>query len=316
MSNPSTNPSVEQSTDRATERKTAASPSLSLAFMRSHPAQAARVLESLPPADAAALLARTPARLSAGVLSAMLPRRAASCLAEVDDRRALELLAPMATQPTVALLRHLPESRRRDLIAGLPTAASLASALLLGYTEDTLGAWADPDVVLLPADTRAADALTRMRATANAHPEIFVADASRRLVGCVPLTTLMQAPGSATLATLMKPPAALLPAFTPLSAVAAHPGWRQGSVLPVVEPGDRLVGVMTRDALARALNQAHRPVTMEGAETLPGLLAASYWEALTGVLQGTLALLPKVKRIVDPSADAGFAAPASHDRVG
>ena len=79
----------------------------------------------------------------------MLPRRAARCLAALDDARALELLAPMGTQPTVAVLRHLPSARRQALIAGLPTAAALASTLLLGYAEDTLGAWADPDVVML-----------------------------------------------------------------------------------------------------------------------------------------------------------------------
>ncbi|MEO5734594.1 MAG: hypothetical protein ABIN96_09790, partial [Rubrivivax sp.] len=197
MSSSGIAPAIDRAADRAAGRATrAGNPSLSLAFMRSHPAQAARVLEALPPAEAAALLARAPARLGAGVLSAMLPRRAALCLADLDDRRALELLAPMATQPTVALLRHLPENRRHDLIAGLPTAASLASVLLLGYTEDTLGAWADPDVVLLPADTRAADALMRMRATTDAHPEVFVADAQRRLSGSVALTALMQAPGS------------------------------------------------------------------------------------------------------------------------
>ena len=268
--------------------------SLSLAFMRSHPAQAARVLEAVLPADAAAVFERAPARLGAAVLTAMLPRRAAACVQAVDDRRALELLSPMPTQPTVAVLRHLPEDRRRKLIAGLPTAASMASALLLGFTEDTLGAWADPDVVLLPADTRAGDALVRTRQASGGHPTVFVADAQRRLVGTVSLTALMQAPASATLASLMQSPETLLPAFTPLTAVPAHPGWERASVLPVVERGDRLVGVITRDALARALRRAQRPAALQGADTLPGVLAAGYWQALSGMLQAFLTLLPAV----------------------
>lgn len=100
---------------------------LSLALMRGHPAQAARVLETLPDDDAAALFARAPSRLVAGVLAAMLPQRAARVVGGLDGARTLELLAPMATQPTVAILCHLPEPRRRRISAGLPTATALAS---------------------------------------------------------------------------------------------------------------------------------------------------------------------------------------------
>lgn len=277
---------------------------LSLAFMRGHPAHAARVLETLAVADTAALFERVPARLGAAVLGAMLPRRAAACIEALDDVRALELLAPMATQPTVAVLRHLPPPRRRTLVAGLPTASALAASMLLGFTEDTLGAWADPDVVLLPADTRAGDALARMRQVGGAHAVVFVADAARRLSGTVGLQTLLQAPAGATLASLMQRPPAMLQAFAPLSAVAAHPGWELGSMLPVVEPGDRLVGAITRDALARALRQ-DAPRAAEAPATLPGVLALGYWQALSGLLHGGLGLLPAVPRIAAPAVAPG-----------
>ncbi|HEY9099657.1 MAG TPA: CBS domain-containing protein [Thiobacillus sp.] len=274
-------------------------PTLSLAFMRSHPAQAAQVLESLPAEESAALFDHTPARLGATVLAAMLPHRAASCIAALTDARALELLAPMGTQSTVAVLRHLPESRRNPLIAGLPTATALASSLLLGYAEDTLGAWADPDVVMLPADTLAAHALERMR-QAPTHLLVFVTDLERRLVGQVSLSALLQAPNGATLATLMQRPVHVLTAHAPLSATPAHPGWESSSLLPVVEPGERLVGVMTRDALTRALRRnAPTPSDQPGDATLPVLFARVYWQALSGLLEGCLALLPKVPALTE-----------------
>lgn len=271
--------------------------SLSLAFMRAHPTQAARVLEGLPADEASALFARVPARLGAAVLSAMLPRRAASCLAALEDARALELLAPMATQPAVALMRHLPEERRRTLIAGLPTAAALASALLLGFSEDSLGAWADPDVVLLGAEIRVADAIERMRLASGVHGLLFVADGERRLLGSVSLRALLQAPANATLATLAKRPVAVLQAFAPLAAVPAHPGWEMASLLPVVETGNRLVGVMTRDALGRALRQSAAPAAEVDTGTLSSLLASGYWQAMSGLMQGVLALLPSVRPV-------------------
>ncbi len=268
--------------------------SLSMAYMRGHPVQAARVLETLPAGAAAALFDRVPARLGAEVLSAMLPQRAARCIAELEDARALELLTPMATQPTVAVLRHLPDARRRRLINGLPTAAALASTLLLGYAEETLGAWADPDVVVLQADTRAGDALERARLAQSPHAQLFVTDGERRLTGLVQLTTLLRAPASATLATLMHRPAAVLTAHATLSGTVAHPGWEHGSVLPVVEPGERLVGVMTRDALTRALRRDDAPLASGTPATLPVLFARGYWQALSGLVETSLTLLPRV----------------------
>jgi magnesium transporter len=153
-------------------------------------------------------------------------------------------------------------------------------------------------VVLLPADTRALDALERLRSATAPHPLVFVADGERRLAGLVGLAALLQAPAAATLATLMQRPVALLAAVAPLAATPAHPGWSQSSILPVVESGDRLVGVMTRDALQRALHQATLPGRTQE-HKLPALLALSYWQSLTGLLQAGMALLPTVPALAD-----------------
>jgi magnesium transporter len=292
---------------------------LSLAFMRGHPAQAARVLEALPADQAAPLFDRAPARLGAAVLAAMLPNRAAGCIAALADGRVLELLAPMGTQPKVALLRQLPEPRRRRLIAGLPTAAALASTLLLGYGEDTLGAWADPDVVVLGGQTRAGAALERLGADPPAHPLVFVADPERRLVGCVGLAALLHAPAAATLASLMQRPPDTLAANAPLAGATGHPGWEQASLLPVLEPGRQLVGVLTRDALARALRRMppSGAAAAGGSTGLAALLARGYWQALSGLMDSGLTLLPRVSAAVpDPSPPAaapGIAARAPGD---
>jgi len=274
---------------------------LSLAFMRDHPQQAASVLDALPAPQAALLFARAPARVGAAVLTAMVPQRAARCIAALTDTRALEVLLPMGTQPTVAVMRHLPEQRRRALIAALPATASLASALLLGFTEDSVGAWADPDVVALAVETRASDALDRVRSVNSAYSIVFAVDAERRLTGIVDLTTLLRAPDAATLGTLMSRPDAVLAAHAPLSGAIAHPGWEHRSTLPVVEPGQRLVGVITRDALARALRgTSPTPGTIDE-PSVPALLASGYWQALNILVESGLALLPRVPSAEDSS---------------
>lgn len=271
---------------------------LSHAFMRAHPAEAARVLEGLPNADAAALLARVPARLGAPVLAAMRPNTAARCLAGVNDDHALAMLADLGTQPVVAVLRHVPERRRGALIAGLPAGAALASTLLLGYVEDAVGAWTDPDVLALPAETRASDALERLRRSDIAVPRVFITAAGGRLEGWVPLPELLRAHAEATLAQVMHRPQAVISAQTPLSGALAHPGWEHTSVLPVVESGERLVGVLTRDALMRALRRVGRPArSPENPGGLGDMMARGYWDTLSGAAEAMATLLPAVRPV-------------------
>jgi magnesium transporter len=267
---------------------------LSQAFMRAHPAEAARVLEALAPADAAALLARVPARLSAPVFAAMLPNAAARGLAGLEDEQALALLGELGTQPLVAVLRHVGEPRRSRLTAGLPTAAALASKLLLGYVEDAVGAWTDPDVLALPGATQAADALERVRHVEATVQRVFVTAAGGRLEGWVPLPVLLRAPATATLASIMTRPESVLSAQTPLAGAAAHPGWERSSALPVLEAGERLVGVLTRDALTRALGRTARVPPGAGPDSLGGMLVRGYWDALSGGAAAMATLLPAV----------------------
>jgi magnesium transporter len=270
---------------------------LSLAFMRAHPAEAARVLESLAPAQAAELLARAPARLAAPVLASMRPNAAARALAGLADEPVLGLLGELGTQPVVAILRHVAEPRRSRLISGLRTAAALASKLLLGYVEDSVGAWTDPDVLALPGTTRATEALERVRQIEATVQRVFVTASDGRLEGWVPLPALLRASETATLASIMHRPEAVIPAQTPLAGAVRHPGWEQASLLPVLESGERLVGVLTRDALTRALGRSARPSRAAQGETLAGMLALGYWDALSGGAEAMVTLLPQVKQV-------------------
>jgi magnesium transporter len=276
----------------AIDRKAA----LSLAFMQAHPVQAARVLEALPATASASVFERAPARIGAGVMAAMLPRQASCCVAELSDARALELLVAMNMQATVSMLRYLPRERRNQLVASLPAASALASTVLLGFDEDSVGAWADPSVIMLPSVARATDALDRVRQTEVSHPAVFVTDDARRLLGLVPVPALLRAPEAATLATLMQRAPAVLMALAPLAGASAHPGWALASALPVVESGDRLVGVLTHDAMTRALQRNQGPEAHDVAREigLPGMVVRSYWQTVVGLVGVCLPLTPSV----------------------
>ncbi|HEX6319862.1 MAG TPA: hypothetical protein VFZ84_13480 [Burkholderiales bacterium] len=267
------------------------------AFMRSHPADAAQVLQSIPSSEAATLFAAVPVRVGARVLAAMLPSAAARLIDVLEDERAMALLGALGAQPAVLVLRHVAEPRRTRLIAGLPATVALTSRLLLGYPEDSVGAWTDPQVIALPGEMRAGAALERVRNADEPAERVFVVAPDQRLAGWLKLGMLLRAPAGAPLDSLMERVDAVLAAQTPLAGAARHPGWQHSAALPVVEADERLLGVLTSDALARARGRAAPRARPAAPESVPGALAQWYWEALSGMVQAAATLLPRVPAV-------------------
>lgn len=275
--------------------------SLTLAFVSGHPGEAARVLEGLPAPEVSALLAGLPSRVAAPVMTAMLPTTSARVLGVLDDPSALELLAASGVQSAVSILRYVAEPRRSDLIAALPTATATASRLLLGYSDDSVGAWADPDALALPADVTAGEAIARIRNDRHMDANlVHVVTADQQLLGQVSLTNLLRAQESSVLTVLMTPARDVLPGAMPVSGAETHSGWKRSSVLPVVERGDRLIGVLHAGRLAEALLFLRGRSRGAGDEQLVEMVGRHYWDTVSGLLQLFLGLLPSPARREEP----------------
>ncbi|MCG6875199.1 MAG: CBS domain-containing protein [Betaproteobacteria bacterium] len=272
-------------------------------FVDAHPVDAARVLEALPATEAAALFGRLPPRLGGPVLAAMLPPTAARVLGALDNDQAMALLASIGVQPAVAVLRHVQDPRRARLLDGLPTTVAVASRMLLGYPEDTVGAWTDPDIVALPPDTAIGDAISRIRVATTDISRVHVIGPGERLLGTVELATLLRAQETAQLGAVLGEPQAVLAAVASLAGAATHRGWELAASLPVVERGDRLVGVLRRATLMRALSRGARSTRTSHSDTLTGLMARNYWDALSGLVTVTIALLPSTRPLGRSSDD-------------
>ncbi|MEP7275777.1 MAG: hypothetical protein ABI812_05430 [Betaproteobacteria bacterium] len=264
---------------------------LTHAFLAAHPQDAARVLEQLPSDDAAALFDSAPARLCAPVLGAMLPYPASRCLQRVDATRAPLLLSGISVPAAAAILRHLPEAQRIPLLDALPTPAALACRALLGYPEDSVGAFVDTEIVALTAEHRvrdAQDALGAARVTPSG--PVYVIDAQRRPVGQVDLAVLLRAAPHDRLDRVMGAIPATLPAVTPLEGSADHPLWRLADVVPVVERSGALVGVVRRRALLAAQRRFGAGAA-PASGSLAGVLATGYWHWVTSLMEATLSML-------------------------
>lgn len=272
---------------------------LTLTYITAHPAEAARVLERIPGADAAALFATVPARAGAPVLTAMLPSAAARILSSLHDEPALALLAATGVQAAVTVLRYIPEPRRSRLLEGLPTATAVASRVLLGYPDDSVGAWADPDIIMLVPETRVNDVLARVRGGDEKKvDQVYGVDNEQRLVGVADLHELLRVAELTALAAVLRKPLAVLTAMTPLTGAATQRGWQLSSVLPVVERDGRLIGVMHRATLARAMARSRATTQPANDVTITGVLTRGYWDAASGLAEASLWLLPPAKPVL------------------
>lgn len=274
---------------------------LSHAFLETHPGDAARVLERLPPSAAAALFQAVPRRLAGPVLRQMLPLAGARCLELMDDGEAAGLLHGVGAQAGAALLRHVGAERRRRLLAQLPTALGLAFDLLLGYPEGTVGACMAPHSLAFPSDMNCGEALERVRRDESgqtANP--FVIDRNQRLLGLIELADLLRAQAATPLARLARPSPGSLPAQTLLAGLRDHPGWREASILPVVEQGNRLVGALSHATLERTLaEERHKPSPRHAADSLAGV-AGAYWFGVSSLIETLVSLLPTTRREGEP----------------
>ncbi|MFZ2541652.1 MAG: CBS domain-containing protein [Gallionella sp.] len=275
----------------------ASSKELTYAFLETHPADAARVLEHLAAAEAGALLKSVPLRLASPVLRQMLPLSGARCLEQMEDTEIAGLLRGVGPQAGVALLRYFGAERKAQLLAQLPATLSIAYELLLGYTEGTVGAWMDPRALALPADMTAGESLERVRRADEAlTADPFVIDRNQRLLGYVELADLLRADATTLLTRLVRPSPHRLPAQALLAGLRDHQGWREASTLSVVERGDRLVGVLTHAALQRALSlEQSTPTPNHAVDTLVGV-ASAYWFGVSALIQAIVGLLPVERR--------------------
>ncbi len=273
---------------------------LSFAYIESHPTDAARVLERIAPQNVGSLLSSLPVRLAAPVLRAMLPLHVARCLEQLDDDAVSGLLRAMGPQSGVAVLHYVPESRRNALLTQLPTTLAVAFRLLLGYPEDTVGAWMDPRVLALPADTTAEMVIKRLRESeSESNVSLFVIGPDQRLLGRADVVDVLRAPFAAPLSKLMHAVLHQLPARSAMSAVEEHPGWDDFQMLPVVEREDHFVGALDRGVLARAiLRTRHNPADSGYSEVI-ATVAGSYWLGVSSLIQVAVALLP----VTPPQSD-------------
>lgn len=258
---------------------------LSREFVRSHPDDAAAVLERLRVEEASALLEEMPSDIAAAGLGRMVATTAADCLARISERRAAAILAHLAPDVAIVLLLRLAAEDRERLLAATAAKAAKALRQRLRFRKDTAGALVDPQILSFPDQIQAAKALSRLRHS-SPRPQhyIYVVDRDERLLGALTLHQLMVAPQTSSLASIMNPHVARLPATADRATILEHEGWSQQHALAVVDDSGRFLGILSHDTMRRLQQDEDAPRGSERASSIGLAFADLCWIGMTKVV--------------------------------
>ena len=210
----------------------------------------ARLLEAMPPEEAAVAFRLLPKGLAVQVFEQLEPEQQHRLLEAFTAEGARDLIEAMSPDDRAALLDEVPAMVARRLLQLLSPEQRQATLALLGYEEDTAGRIMTPYFVDLRKDMTVAQALERIRRLAMDRETIYYAyviDDERRLRGTVSLKDLVLARPDAKVGGIMTPNPKAVSTHTDQEEVGHVLRDYDLLAVPVVDAEGRLVGIVTWD---------------------------------------------------------------------
>ena len=173
-----------------------------------------------------------------------------SLIQEFKRQEVLDIVDRMSPDDRARMFDELPAKIVSRLLPQLSPKERQATAILLGYGEDTAGRIMTPEYISLKENLTVSQTLERIRNLANASEVVYylyVTDTSRRLTGIVSLRDLVIAAPETTLAEIMTRDVVFVHTDTDQEEVARTIQRYDIVAIPVVDSEERLVGVVTVD---------------------------------------------------------------------
>ncbi len=255
-------------------------------FVKAHPANAARVLERLPPDQTKEVLTGLAPIVAGALLGYLLPATAAQSLRLASSEEAARTLG--AARPDVAapIARLFDREQRGKILGAMPRHDSDAIRDLIRYSQGTAGALMDPAVLGLPDTWSVGEALEHVRK----HPQhaiyyLYVVSDQGHLVGVLNLRELMLASQGQALGSIAKHPVESLSAKSSWQTVVAHPGWKRVHALPVTETDGRFVGMIRYESVRNLEQRLAKEDDEDHTSRTGAALSEVYGLGLRGLVQ-------------------------------
>lgn len=181
-----------------------------------------------------------------------------SLIQEFKRQEVLDVVDQMSPDDRARMFDELPAKVVRRLLSQLSPKERQATAILLGYGEDTAGRIMTPEYISLKENLTVSQTLARIRNLANASEVVYylyVTDNSRQLTGIVSLRDLVIAAPEITLGEIMTRDVVFVHTDTDQEEVARTIQRYDIVAVPVVDSEERLVGVVTVDDIIDIIQQ-------------------------------------------------------------
>ena len=188
---------------------------------------------------------------AAEALTETEPEVQASMVQMMESEQAADILERMEPDEAADILSDLPEAKAQELLETMEEEEAQEVVELLTHEEDTAGGLMTTGAFHLPPDLTAADAIGRLRSAEGAEAEtlhyIYITDDLERLLGVLSLRELILADPGKRLDEIMEPQVISVRPETGLREVAETFTKYNLMVLPVVDEGGELKGIITVD---------------------------------------------------------------------
>ncbi|MGB5368523.1 MAG: CBS domain-containing protein, partial [Polyangiales bacterium] len=222
-------------------------------FMRLHPGEAARQMESAAPEQVASVLAAESPQTTARVLGYMQGDYAATVLAAAGEQGVEQLVSGLDPAHAANLLARLSEDTRSDLLAALSTPLAQEIKEILAFPPGTAGQIMDARVAVFTRETSVRDALERIQKLRNRRiSDLVIIDDDGAFNGVVRLQDVVGAEPDQQLAELKNPRVVSVHPMTSREEVVELLNKYHLSSLPVVDLQNRVVGIIRQVGLVEA----------------------------------------------------------------
>jgi magnesium transporter len=260
---------------------------LAVAFLESHPTEAAIAFERMLPGLRAAALEAVPAHAAVAAVRELVSSVAAESLAHVDPRTAAAIIDQLDVDASTIVLRRIPREPLVRLLDALPVRTRELIDRVLHYPEGTAGALMDPAVQALPDDVSVAEGRVALRRTPHRLLfYVYVVDREQHLVGVLDVAELMSARSRDPLRGVMRTRVERLTAWTPATAVRSHPGWRTYHAMPVVDDRGRFLGAIRYQTLRRLEQEADAASARRQTAATVAALGELFHLGMAGFVEG------------------------------
>jgi magnesium transporter len=250
-------------------RKTGlAESALAQLMLEAYPDDAVPLIETSADAESAELLARGGGAAGMGVIRRLTPDRAARILAAFPEDVMKRAVAALNPNRVAALFSRLDEEERQRCLSVLDESTASELRELSTFEASTAGALMDPRATSFRPDATVRDVTRRLRTFRDRRvQDIFIVDADGKLVGSIPLETIVLADPPTRLDGLVLDAPVSIPAVASREEVLETFESRRMASLPVVDFEGRLLGVLRQRELVEAaqVEATASAVTMVGA---------------------------------------------------